>query len=820
MNRYDFFFELLVTEAQMDQSFAWAEAADWLAMKTAILGKVSGSTAKGSIHWGATVTENAAPDMNVVVAAGASSDPTGRYVGWGSNQLVDCTVDYLAASTDVVSPGNERYIGVFALWERNLTNAVQDGNGLTVYFEQYDSFELQVHQGVEASAGNAVAPATPADSIRLTNILLSYGDTSILNAYIDDNIVGRLRDDWVRVLGTNFPNFVYGNPADAIANLFGKVDAISSSSSVAFTGSGDWHDGSGALSSTDVEAAINEIPADLSEDNAGAGGEWGSDKIGSDEHSTVGSYADLTRGSVSDQLIELADYIAGHINGGAPAHAAASVVFTPVGFISSTDTQAAIAEMITDFAGDATGGADGSTKIGHFDSSAGTEETTVHDKLDGLQSGKLDKSDLDFASGQLMFGDTIVAPSAQVGNLRSIQYFSHGWPEEDYGAESHAYPYRGHNLKNYGDYEIIDVALFAYDRADGLGSRLFPIYAMSKAATGDARLVMLDPLNFSAGTEVIDTIIDADSQICSICVDGDRVYAMMINDSGTTNQKLRAFEISAGNFAEITSDSWPYSFPNDSLKIGSDRWFNNCIVIGNKVFCSAANVDTTGIPFYLINSDGTLDSSGKGGHTSLATKYPTGALAYDGTDLYSVTYDTVIDDCYVASHLISNIVNQGVNTFSSPASDEGRIHQLIFDGQALWWGIYHTSGTLLRLGKINDPAGTPDEQYTQVLLTLSDGPGASGEFHPVWLAFDGLNLWCTREQDSTIDKLLIDKFDASYINDTDRQPTAAEKSILFWNAHDVTASLPPKIISDGMNLYAADSIQGSSGVMVPRISTR
>ena len=820
MNRYDHYFEQLVTEAQMDQSFAWAEAADWLAMKTTMLGKVSGSTAKGSIHWGATVTENAAPDLNVIVAAGASSDPTGRHVEWGSNQLVDCTVDYLAASTAVVTPGNEKYLGVFALWERDLTNAKQDGNGLTVYFEQYDSFELQIHQGVEAGAGAAVAPATPADSIRLTNILLSYGDTSILNSYLDDNIAGRLRDDWVRVLGVNLPNFVYGNPAEAIEYLFGKVDELSSGSSVAFIGSGGWHDGSGALSSTNVEDAINEIVADLKEDNTGAGGEWGSDKIGSDEHTTVGSYADLTRGSVSDQLIELADYIAGHINGGAPAHTAASIVFTPVGFIAAVNVQDAIVELIDDLAADLTGGGDGSTKIGHFDSFAAVEETTVHDKLDDLQENKLDKTDKDYANEQIMFDDTIIAPSAQVGNLFSGQYWPDGWPEENYASDSHAYPYLGHNLKDYGSFEVTDVALVRYDRNDGLGVRLFPVYAMGKVTTGDARLVMLDPLDFAGVTEVIDTVIDADAHICSICVDADRVYAMMINQTGTTNQKLRAFDITGGAFVEVTSGSWPYSFPDNSLKIGSDLWLNNCVMSGSNIFCVASNAATNGIPFYLIDATGALDSSGKGGHVSLATLYPTGAIAFDGTDLYSVVYDTITKNCYLGSHDITDVGVQGANGFATELSTQGRIYQLLFDGQALWWGLYSSTGANLSIGKINDPSGTPDEKYVQVLLTLTDGPGASGEFHPVWLAFDGLNLWFTRSQNSTQDKLLIDKMDPAYINDTDRQSTVVEKSTIFWNDYDVTVLPPPKIISDGMNVYAASGMQGSSAIMVPRTSTR
>jgi len=363
VDRYDWYFEQLVTEAHMDQAFGWAEEADWLIRQNAILKRGSGGSGDpiGAIHWGGTVTQNAAPDLNVLVSAGACTDPTGRETSWAAQQVVDCSVDYLAASTAVTTPGEEKYLGLFALWNRDLTDPVTDGNGLTVYFKQYDSFILRIVQG--AQAVSATPPPTPTDAIRMANILLSFGQTQILNSDIRVDTAGFLRDDYVRVTGINLSNFIYGNPANAIEQLFQYIDLYSAGTAISFTGTSDWHDASGALASSNVSGAINEIVADLAEDNAGSGGEWGSDKIGSDAHTTGGGYADLARGSIWDQLVSLADDLDGHIGGGAPQHPASAITFTPYSYLAATDLQAVIQEIVDDLASQ-TAGSSGTTRIG------------------------------------------------------------------------------------------------------------------------------------------------------------------------------------------------------------------------------------------------------------------------------------------------------------------------------------------------------------------------------------------------------------------------------------------------------------------------
>ena len=301
MNRYDFYFEQLVTEAQMDQSFSWSEEADWEILRLAVLGRISDVQPRGAIHYGAKVNQNASPDLNVLVSAGGCTDPTGRHVGWDSTQTVDCSVDYLGAATDVVAAPNEKYLGIFALWDRELTDPKSDGNGLPIFFQQFDSFVLRVVQGTEAPAGTASPPNTPSDAIRLANVKLAYGQTQILDADILFDIPTYFRDDFVHVVGTNLPAFSWGNPSDAIADVFQLVDSLVTGVGIAFTGTQNWADSTG-LSSGTVSGAINEIVADLALDV----GADGAGKIGSDEYDTGGTFV-LAQGTVRSQLRQLAD---------------------------------------------------------------------------------------------------------------------------------------------------------------------------------------------------------------------------------------------------------------------------------------------------------------------------------------------------------------------------------------------------------------------------------------------------------------------------------------------------------------------------------
>jgi hypothetical protein len=311
MHMPDFYFEQLVTEAFLDQVFDWAEQAD-LAIRQDIMNPLDGSgNPRGAIHRGGEVTPTAAPSMSVEVSSMVGTDPDGRRVYWAEEQTVDCTVDYLGSSAVVAASGNERYLGIFAEFDRELTEERIDGNGVSVFTQQLESFAIKVYAGEEVTAGTAVPPATPAGKIRLANIKLTYNQTQILTADIEYDTASYLRDDWVRLLGSDLDDLVQGNPYKAIEDLYVWLDTIAAGGAT-FTSSANWHDGSDLISVSMV-AAVNEIVSDLA-------ALAGSDRIGAAAYTTTNGYCDLSAGSIQDQLRTIAGNVDGHINGDAPAH--------------------------------------------------------------------------------------------------------------------------------------------------------------------------------------------------------------------------------------------------------------------------------------------------------------------------------------------------------------------------------------------------------------------------------------------------------------------------------------------------------------------
>jgi len=316
MHMPDFYFEQLVTEAFLDLVFGWVEEAD-LAIRQDILNPLNGSgDPRGAIHRGGEVTPTAAPSMAVKAAAIYATDPDGRRVYWGSEQNVDCSVDYLGVTTDVSTGGNEKYLGIFAEFDRELTEQKIDGNGVPVWTQQLESFDIKVYQGTEATIGSALPPTTPTGMIRLANVRLVYNQTQILTADIEYDTASYLREDWVRMTGAELGDFVHGIPSEAIEELFVWLDDVAAGNAT-FTSTSNWHDGS-SIASTVVAGAINEIVSDLAA-TAGA------DRVGAAAHTTSGGYADLAAGSVQDQHNSLADDIDGHIAGGAPNHPATAI---------------------------------------------------------------------------------------------------------------------------------------------------------------------------------------------------------------------------------------------------------------------------------------------------------------------------------------------------------------------------------------------------------------------------------------------------------------------------------------------------------------
>jgi len=132
------------------------------------------------------VQHNPTPNLTVDASAPALIyDQTAQRITWSSTQVIDTTLDENGSATAVTTSGNEKWLAVFAEFERLLTDPRTDGYGNTVFFNRAESFKINVVQGVEAPTGTAVKPGLRGDQILIGDVLIDYGMTQILNADID-----------------------------------------------------------------------------------------------------------------------------------------------------------------------------------------------------------------------------------------------------------------------------------------------------------------------------------------------------------------------------------------------------------------------------------------------------------------------------------------------------------------------------------------------------------------------------------------------------------------------------------------------------------
>lgn len=177
-NLFDWFFEQLVTSAEMDEAFGNLEIADQQF--------VSDQDYFG-VYNGLGVTQQTVPDLTVQVAVGTAYDQSGQRVRIPSIQNLDLSVDSNSSSTAVVGPGNSKWVSVFVRFTRSLSDQRFDGNGSPVFFRRDESFEFVVTQGAEAVTPSR--PALQSDAILIADVLLSFGTTQITDALIESEDV-------------------------------------------------------------------------------------------------------------------------------------------------------------------------------------------------------------------------------------------------------------------------------------------------------------------------------------------------------------------------------------------------------------------------------------------------------------------------------------------------------------------------------------------------------------------------------------------------------------------------------------------------------
>lgn len=175
-NRLDYYFRQLVTEDELNRGFQYAEDAEHrIVVDQGLTGIVAGQG----------VGENTIPDLNVQVGSGVAYSRDGERINVPAPQIVDMSEDDAGAPTAVVTPGNEKWLSLFVVFDRILSDPRVDGNGDTVYFERAEGFEFSVVQGAEAAAGTATRPPIDSGKILLADMLITHGQTAIVNAGIN-----------------------------------------------------------------------------------------------------------------------------------------------------------------------------------------------------------------------------------------------------------------------------------------------------------------------------------------------------------------------------------------------------------------------------------------------------------------------------------------------------------------------------------------------------------------------------------------------------------------------------------------------------------
>jgi hypothetical protein len=302
VDRHNFYYRELVTEATLDQVFDWAEDADGKIKQDAILPTRSGAK-RGAVHVGGVVSQNASPDLNVLVSGpGLCSDPDGKRVYWPTTQTINCSVDYLGSPTDP-GVGNRRYLSIFAEFDRMLADQITDGTGNPVWTSQYESFKINVIMGTAADVGLSMppAPATPTGSVRLANIVFVGGGTQILNADIEVDTASFERDDWARFTGTNASDIVAGDAYTTAEAMYSIIDSIAGGGAT-FTSTSQWNDATSLNSPQGMSDAVNQIVDLLGSQLTGNG----ANKIGVDLTDS-GGWETIPAGSIKSQLTALLD---------------------------------------------------------------------------------------------------------------------------------------------------------------------------------------------------------------------------------------------------------------------------------------------------------------------------------------------------------------------------------------------------------------------------------------------------------------------------------------------------------------------------------
>lgn len=168
---YDWYFKQAVTEEQMNNAFGAVQSSMFNVMTDQeLVGIAQGGTPSPT-----------SPTPNLAVSVGGPTiayDQLGQRI-YAATTSVDCSQDVNHVSTAVAGAGNEKYLSIFILFDRALSDPVIDGNGFTVFYVQAEGFTFEVIQGAEAPIGTATLPALINPGLLVCDVHLIHLQTQI-----------------------------------------------------------------------------------------------------------------------------------------------------------------------------------------------------------------------------------------------------------------------------------------------------------------------------------------------------------------------------------------------------------------------------------------------------------------------------------------------------------------------------------------------------------------------------------------------------------------------------------------------------------------
>lgn len=355
-DRVDYYFRQRVTEAELDLGFELLERADRnLAADLRVRGIVSGAV---------PAPHEPVADLTVDLAAPARAyDRLGQRIFFGTGQRVDCSTDHAGLPTEILSAVEERWVGVFLRFHRLLSEPRTDGSSREVMFRRDESFELVVRQAAAAATGSAPRVPLEPDELLVCEVKRRPGQTQILAADIDTS----RREAFVFASGEAIEilSGTWSTLAPVANTAQAALDEVDAKLTAHVTGTGLRHRANqldlpprGFVAATNVEGAIHEIVDDLS---SIADGSPGAARIGAD--AVPGAPLALGPSTVDAQLSQIAGAHNGHVGAASGAHHASAIAASPNGFITSTNVQAQLQEIVGDLAL-ATAGAAGASRVG------------------------------------------------------------------------------------------------------------------------------------------------------------------------------------------------------------------------------------------------------------------------------------------------------------------------------------------------------------------------------------------------------------------------------------------------------------------------